>query len=104
MCWRVFFLICHPERREGSRWKFSRMKKQHTVYLLANQRNTVLYVGVTSDLVGRIYQHKNKVYKGFTSRYNVDKLVYFENWDNPNDAIAREKQIKGWRRAKKEAL
>lgn len=80
------------------------MKKQYSVYLLANQRNTVLYVGVTSDLIGRIYQHKNKIYKGFTSKYNVDKLVYYEDWDTPNDAIAREKQIKGWRRMRKEEL
>lgn len=80
------------------------MKKQYSVYLLANQRNTVLYVGVTSDLIGRIYQHKNKIYKGFTSKYNVDKLVYYEDWDTSNDAIAREKQIKGWRRMRKEEL
>lgn len=80
------------------------MKKTGYVYILTNKAKTVLYTGVTSDLVGRIWQHKNKVYKGFTSKYNVDIIVYYEMIDLIIDAIAREKQIKGGSRAKKVAL
>ena len=67
---------------------------------MTNQRNTVLYTG-TGNLEQRIYQHKNKIVPGFTSRYNVDKLVYHEEYDNPYDAINREKQIKAGSRKKK---
>ncbi len=74
------------------------------VYLLTNKKNTVLYTGVTNDLERRIYEHKNKIVDGFTSKYRVDKLVYFEATNDVNSAIAREKQIKGWVRAKKNAL
>lgn len=80
------------------------MKKTGYVYILTNKAKTVLYTGVTLDLVARIWQHKNKVYKGFTSKYNVDILVYYEMTDLIIDAIAREKQIKGGSRAKKIAL
>jgi putative endonuclease len=68
------------------------------VYIL---NHTVLYTGVTSDLVNRIWQHKNKQVRGFTKRYNVDQLVYFEGPGNPIDAIVREKQIKAGSRQKK---
>ncbi len=71
---------------------------------MTNQRHTVLYIGVTSELVVRVWQHKEKFFGGFTAKYNVDKLVYYEDWDNPKDAIAREKEIKGWTRKKKEKL
>jgi putative endonuclease len=71
---------------------------------LANKHNNVLYTGVTSDLVRRIYEHKNKLVKGFTQKYNVDRLVYYEACDNIVVAIEREKQIKGWSRKKKIAL
>ncbi len=71
------------------------------VYILANKVNTVFYTGVTSDLEGRIWQHKQKVYKGFTSRYECNKLVYYEEYQWIQDAIAREKQIKGGSRQKK---
>ncbi len=69
------------------------------VYILASGRNGTLYLGVTNDLVRRIYEHKNKVTRGFTSRYGVDRLVWFEVYDDPETAIAREKEIKKWRRA-----
>ena len=69
------------------------------VYILASKKNGTLYVGVTSDLVKRVYEHKNKIYKGFTSKYEVDKLVYYESFDDILLAIQREKQIKKWNRA-----
>jgi putative endonuclease len=69
------------------------------VYLLASKRNGTLYVGVTSDLVRRVYEHRNKAVRGFTSRYRVDRLVWFETYDDPVNAISREKDIKKWRRA-----
>ncbi len=69
------------------------------VYLLASDRNGTLYVGVTNDLVRRLYEHKYKVKPGFTRRYNVDRLVWFETYDDPTNAIVREKDIKKWRRA-----
>ena len=71
---------------------------------MANKNNTVIYVGVTSDLVKRVYQHKTKKYKGFTSRYNCDKLVYYEEFTNINQAIAREKQLKAGSRKRKDEL
>lgn len=73
------------------------------VYIMAN-RSCTLYVGVTSDLHQRVFQHKNKLLPGFTSRYRIDRLVYFEETPDIRDAIAREKQIKGWVRIKKLAL
>ena len=78
--------------------------KQYWVYLLTNQRRTVLYTGVTNSLEIRIWQHKHKTIPGFTKRYNCDQLVHFEEYDEIEQAIAREKQIKGWTRAKKNAL
>jgi len=77
------------------------MGKCYYTYILTNKNNTVLYTGVTSNLKARIYQHKTKMPKGFTSRYNVDKLVYVECFDSPWDAINREKQIKTGSRQKK---
>jgi putative endonuclease len=68
------------------------------VYLLASRRNGTLYVGVTSDLIGRIWQHRNVVSAGFTSRHGVTSLVWFETHDTMSQAIAREKAIKQWRR------
>ncbi len=75
--------------------------KQYYVYIATNYTNSVLYTGVTNDISRRMTEHKNKVHKGFTSKYNVNKLVYVESTDNIYDAIAREKQIKGWTRQKK---
>ena len=77
---------------------------QYFVYLLANKNNSVIYVGVTNNLVRRVYEHKNKQIKGFSSKYNLSKLVYFETFQTPYDAITREKQIKGGSRKKKEDL
>ena len=74
------------------------------VYLLTNANNTVLYTGVTNDLVRRCYEHKQRKIKGFTQKYNVDKLIYFEKFDFIDLAIAREKQIKGYSRMKKNTL
>ena len=69
------------------------------VYLLASDRNGTLYLGVTNDIVRRVYEHKSKAVAGFTKRYAVDKLVWFEIYDDPITAIAREKELKKWRRA-----
>ena len=66
--------------------------------------NTVLYTGVTNNLVRRIFEHKNKLLPGFTAKYNLNKLVWFEEFTNINDAIASEKKIKGWTRNKKDDL
>ena len=74
------------------------------VYMLTNWNNKVLYTGVTNDLKRRLYEHKNKLLPGFTSKYNVDKLVYFEYTNDINTAIARGKEIKGFSRNKKNAL
>lgn len=74
------------------------------IYILSSQNNTVLYTGVTNDLVRRCYEHKSKLIKGFTQKYNVNKLVYYEVFDQIDFAIAREKQIKGLTRIKKDIL
>ena len=79
------------------------MKTFH-VYILANETNTVLYVGVTSDLIKRVWEHKQKLVKGFTEKYSVDKLVYYEQYDTAEEAIKREKQLKGGSRLKKVSL
>jgi len=73
-------------------------------YILSNKHDTVLYVGVTNNLVKRCHYHKEKLYEGFTKKYNVDKLVYYEIFDFISDAINREKQIKGYSRKKKDML
>ena len=75
--------------------------KEGYVYILTNKGNSVIYTGVTSDLQKRVYEHKEKLVKGFTNKYNVDKLVYFEIFDYIEDAIVREKQIKSGSREKK---
>jgi putative endonuclease len=77
---------------------------QYYVYILSNSRHTVLYVGLTSDIHRRVYQHKTKAYKGFTSKYSCDQLVYFESFDQVFDAISREMELKKWRREWKETL
>jgi putative endonuclease len=78
--------------------------KKSLVYFMTNKNNTVIYVGVTSDLLKRVHQHKTKTYKGFTAKYNCDKLIYFEEFDAINRAIAREKQLKSGNRKRKEHL
>lgn len=74
------------------------------VYILSNETNKVLYIGMTNDITRRLYEHKNKLVKGFTSRYNLKKLLYVETTDDVNSAIEREKTLKKWRREKKEFL
>ena len=80
------------------------MGKTMYVYIMTNPNNSVLYTGVTSDLARRVYEHRHKLVEGFTSRYNVTKLLYYEGFDDPETAIRREKRIKGGSRAKKEDL
>ncbi len=80
------------------------MDKQYYIYIITNKSNRVLYTGVTNDLKKRVYEHKNKLVKGFTSRYNVGKLVFYDACEDIESAILREKQIKGWLRRKKIAL
>jgi putative endonuclease len=77
--------------------------KQYYLYIVAS-RSRNLYTGVTNDLERRIFEHKNKLVPGFTAKYNIERLVYFEITEDVNTAISREKQIKGWLRRKKVAL
>ena len=77
---------------------------QYFVYMLTNRWKNVLYTGVTNSLERRVWQHKHGAIPGFTKKYNCDRLVYIEIYDRIEQAIAREKQIKGWTRAKKDAL
>jgi len=79
-------------------------QKYYYVYILSNKYNNVLYVGITNDLIRRVYEHKNKLVEGFTEKYNVDKLVYYELFNDPINAITREKQLKGYSRKKKVEL
>ena len=76
-------------------------ERQYYVYIMTNKTNNVLYTGMTNDLVRRVWEHKEKLIKGFTSRYNITKLVYYEIFATAYDAIAREKQIKAGSRQKK---
>ncbi len=78
--------------------------KQSYIYIMTNKVNTVLYIGITSDLIKRVYQHKNHPADGFTSKYNITKLVYYEIFEDINEAIKREKQLKGGSRKKKTDL
>ena len=79
-------------------------RKQYYVYIMTNKINTVLYTGVTSDLKKRIWEHKEKVIDGFTKNYNINKLIFFEIYNDPENAILREKQIKAGPRTKKVEL
>ena len=80
------------------------MKDNSYIYFLSNYYNNALYVGVTNDIVRRIAEHKAKINKGFTYKYNCDKLVYYEIYTLMTDAIAREKQLKNWKREWKNKL
>jgi len=93
-------LIRHPVRKTLSpKSKKQIVKSQPAVYILASKRNSTLYVGVTSDLVKRVWGHKNNVVSGFTKRYNVHQLVWYELHENMESAILREKRLKDWRRS-----
>ena len=91
---------CFFDRREKA------VERQHRyyIYILTNWNNKVMYVGMTNDLVRRVYAHKEKLVEGFTQKYNIDKLVYYEETTDVHSAIAREKEIKRWRREKKDSL
>lgn len=78
--------------------------KQYYVYIMTNYSNSTLYTGITNDLVRRVYEHKNKLIEGFTSRYNITKLIYYEVTNNSIEAISREKSIKNLVRRKKNEL
>jgi len=77
---------------------YSSNSNQYYVYILASKRNGTLYIGVTSNLVERVYEHKNNIIDGFTKKYNIHKLVYYEITDDIESAIRREKQLKKWNR------
>jgi len=77
------------------------MDRQYYVYIMTNKNNTVLYTGITGDLKRRVYEHKEKIVAGFTKKYNVSKIVYYEVYEDPENAILREKQIKAGSRQKK---
>ncbi len=74
------------------------MDKFYYVYILASMKNGTLYIGVTNDLIKRVYEHKNNLINGFSKKYSVHKLVYFEQFRNINEAILREKRLKKWNR------
>jgi putative endonuclease len=78
--------------------------KTFYVYMMTSQSRVVLYTGITNSLIRRVWQHQNSEIEGFTKTYKVNRLVYYERFDDPRNAIAREKEIKGWRREKKNAL
>lgn len=78
--------------------------KQYYVYIMASKRHGMLYIGVTSDLIKRVYEHKNDLTDGFTNKYHIHNLVYFEITEDANCAISREKQLKKWNRTWKIAL
>ena len=77
------------------------MDRQYFVYIMTNKHNNVLYTGITNDLKRRVYEHKEKLVGGFTKKYNITKLIYYEVFDDPENAILREKQIKAGSRQKK---
>ena len=74
------------------------------IYILTTKNNKMLYIGVTNNLPRRLYEHKNKLVKGYTEKYNISKLVFYEEFTNVKDAIAAEKKLKGWLRSKKDNL
>ena len=77
------------------------MERQSFIYIMTNASNEVFYIGVTGNIIRRVYEHKNKLIDGFTKRYNLTKLVYYEMFDDITNAITREKQLKGGSRKKK---
>ncbi len=88
-------MICHS-RESGNPESMNR--RDFFVYILANQKNGAIYVDVTNNLIRRIYEHKNNIIDGFTKKYNIHNLVYYESYDDIRNAISREKQIKKWNR------
>lgn len=90
-------MSAHPNRPKGQ-------SRQYYVYVMTNIRHSSLYIGVTNDLYRRVYEHKNKLTRGFSSRYNTTMLMHYETTEDVYSAIAREKQLKGWTRRKKDDL
>ena len=80
------------------------MNKQYYIYILSNYLNTTLYIGITNDLCKRIWEHSQEMIPGFTQKYHIHKLLYYESYLNPTLAIEREKQLKNWNRSKKNKL
>jgi putative endonuclease len=78
--------------------RYCKDENRYYIYILASKRNGTLYIGVTSNLIKRIYEHKNNLIEGFTKKYNIHNLVYYEITEDVNSAIAREKQLKRWKR------
>ena len=101
---RVPFQIFDLERDEAISKRGNMNERQYYVYIMTNKRNNVLYTGVTNDLVKRVYEHKEKLVDGFTKKYNITKLVYFDATKDVEEAILKEKKIKAGSRAKKAAL
>jgi len=99
----IMVLLCHPEPLAKD-LLFGGAICMYYVYILTNRNNKVMYVGVTNNLERRVYEHKNGLLEGFTKKYNVNKLVYFDSTTDIKAAITREKQIKGWTRNKKNEL
>jgi putative endonuclease len=100
-------LLVIPSEVEGSRDESEKLAMRHQnyfVYILTNQRHTVLYIGITNDLGRRLWEHGASRRSHFARQYNTDKLIHFEALPDPRSAIAREKQLKRWRRSKREAL
>lgn len=90
---------CHPELVSGSVISFMVKSYDYYVYMAMNSTNTVIYIGVTNNLTKRSWEHKTKFYENsFTARYHVNKIVYFEHFEDINEAIKREKQLKRWHR------
>ena len=97
-------VVARHDSAEAISGKIGVVSKQYYVYIMTNSRNTVLYVGVTNDLIRRVYEHKEKLADGFTRKYNITKLVYYEVFEDIENAILREKQIKAGSRQKKVQL
>jgi len=91
-------LKCHPALDAGSNQCYNLKMKEYYVYIITNYDQSVLYTGVTSDLTKRIYEHKNKLTDGFSKKYNLQYLIYYETHNDINIAISREKLIKRWKR------
>lgn len=87
-----------PRNRESARKENMKTSHIYYVYILSNKVNGTLYIGITNDLHRRVYEHKSKVLKGFTRKYNIDKLMYYEEFNNVKQAILREKRLKKWNR------
>jgi len=101
---RVRDLVISYEYKTGQKMKRPLSSRDYFVYMMTNKYNNVLYIGVTGDLTKRVAEHKKHMLGKFTAKYNCEKLVYFEIFHNPNDAIYREKQLKEWNREWKNNL